>query len=170
MPTTPRIGGEGQLEELRQAWELPPNPPAQQPSQQQATRSKKEQKGREKGRTEKQTKHIPSTLLISEAPKPVRVRLCLGREMPAGPTDPWMSTIGAPTDGRRSLVGILSDAMLSASIGFVWRACSWHEFSRGIWKTGERETERADKVEKLALVCFGPVWGGSDPTMSSAQL
>lgn len=51
---------------------------------------------------------IPSTPLISPAPKPVKVRLCLGREMPAGPTDPWMSTMGALVDGRRSRVGIRS--------------------------------------------------------------
>lgn len=31
--------------------------------------------------------------------------------MPSGTTEPWMSTIGAPTDGRRSLWGIRSVAM-----------------------------------------------------------
>lgn len=56
----------------------------------------------------------PSTLLISPAPKPVKVRLCLGREMPAGPTEPWMSTMGAPMDGRRSRVGklLVSDILV----------------------------------------------------------
>lgn len=47
----------------------------------------------------------PSTLLISPGPRPVEVLLCLGREMPAGPTAPWISTIGAPVEGRRSRVG-----------------------------------------------------------------
>jgi hypothetical protein len=32
--------------------------------------------------------NIPSTLLISPAPKPVKVRLCFGLEIPAGPTEP----------------------------------------------------------------------------------
>lgn len=49
----------------------------------------------------------PSTLLMSPAPKPVKVLLCLGLEMPAGPTDPCMSMMGAPMEGRRSLWGIL---------------------------------------------------------------
>lgn len=59
---------------------------------------------------------IPSTLLISPAPKPVNVRLCLGREMPAGPTPPVMSTMGAPVEGRLSLVGsrCCSVAMVSS--------------------------------------------------------
>ena len=48
---------------------------------------------------------IPSTVLISPAPKPVRVLLCLGRETPAGATPPWISTRGAPTDGLLSLRG-----------------------------------------------------------------
>lgn len=47
----------------------------------------------------------PSTLLISPAPKPVKVLLCFGREIPAGPTPPVMSTMGAEVEGRRSLVG-----------------------------------------------------------------
>lgn len=51
-------------------------------------------------------KCLPSTVLISPAPKPVRVLLCLGRETPAGATPPWMSTRGAPTDGLLSLRGI----------------------------------------------------------------
>jgi hypothetical protein len=45
---------------------------------------------------------VPSTLLISPAPKPVKVRLCLGLEKP-GPTGPWSSEIGALVEGRRSL-------------------------------------------------------------------
>ena len=44
---------------------------------------------------------LPSTLLISPAPKPVKVRLCLGLVKP-GPTGPWRS-MGAPVLGRRSL-------------------------------------------------------------------
>jgi hypothetical protein len=47
-------------------------------------------------------KYLPSTLLISPAPKPVKVRLCFGRAMPAGPTGPWRSEIGALVEGRRS--------------------------------------------------------------------
>lgn len=49
----------------------------------------------------------PSTVLISPAPKPVKVLLCFGLEIPAGLTEPCMSTIGALVEGRRSLVGIL---------------------------------------------------------------
>lgn len=65
--------------------------------------------------------HSPSTLLISLAPKPVCVRLCLGREMPAGPTAPWMSTIGAPMEGRRSRVGSCSGVFDIAMV------------KRGVW-------------------------------------
>lgn len=46
--------------------------------------------------------NTPSTLLISWGVNPVRVRLCLGRETPAGRTLPWMSTMGAPIEGLRS--------------------------------------------------------------------
>jgi hypothetical protein len=45
---------------------------------------------------------LASTVLISCAPKPVAVRLCLGREMPEGPTGPLRSTMGADVLGRRS--------------------------------------------------------------------
>lgn len=47
---------------------------------------------------------LASTLLISEGPKPVKVRLCLGRLKP-GPTGPWRSAMGAPTEGLRSRRG-----------------------------------------------------------------
>ena len=47
---------------------------------------------------------LASTLLISAAPKPVAVRLCLGREMPSGPTGPWMSETGADVDGLLSRI------------------------------------------------------------------
>lgn len=50
----------------------------------------------------------PSTLLISPAPKPVKVRLCLGLEKP-GPTGPLRSVIGAPVDGRRCLGSVELD-------------------------------------------------------------
>lgn len=62
-------------------------------------------------------KDIPSTLLISPGPRPVMVRLCLGRDMPAGPTDPWISTRGAPVEGRRCRNGMrnCSDAMVAES-------------------------------------------------------
>ena len=43
-------------------------------------------------------------LLISEGPKPVDVRLCLGLVMPSGPTGPLRSEIGAEVEGFRSLV------------------------------------------------------------------
>jgi hypothetical protein len=45
---------------------------------------------------------LASTVLISCAPNPVAVRLCLGREMPDGPTGPLRSTMGADVLGRRS--------------------------------------------------------------------
>ena len=41
---------------------------------------------------------LASTFLISAAPKPVAVRLCLGREIPSGPTGPWISVIGVEVD------------------------------------------------------------------------
>lgn len=44
---------------------------------------------------------LASTLLISDGPKPVKVRLCLGRLNP-GPTGPCKSEMGAPTEGLRS--------------------------------------------------------------------
>lgn len=47
---------------------------------------------------------LASTFLISAAPKPVAVRLCLGREIPSGPTGPWRSVIGAFVDGLLSRV------------------------------------------------------------------
>lgn len=47
----------------------------------------------------------PSTLLISPAPKPVKVLLCFGRVKPGGPTGPLRSEIGAPVLGRRSRGG-----------------------------------------------------------------
>lgn len=61
--------------------------------------------------------NLPSKLLISLGPKPVAVRVCFGREMPAGPTAPWISTIGADVEGRLSRVGrrCCSDAI--ASVG-----------------------------------------------------
>jgi hypothetical protein len=46
--------------------------------------------------------YSPSTFLISPAPKPVKVRLCLGLEKP-GPTGPCRSEMGALVEGRRSL-------------------------------------------------------------------
>ena len=49
---------------------------------------------------------LASTLLISAAPKPVAVRLCLGREMPSGPTGPWRSVMGADEDGLLSRVRV----------------------------------------------------------------
>lgn len=52
---------------------------------------------------------LASTFLISAAPKPVAVRLCLGREIPSGPTGPWRSEMGADVDGflSRVLVAIV---------------------------------------------------------------
>jgi hypothetical protein len=56
---------------------------------------------------------LASTLLISDGPKPVKVRLCLGRLNP-GPTGPWRSAMGAPTEGLRSRRGSVGsdDAMV----------------------------------------------------------
>lgn len=50
---------------------------------------------------------LASTLLISAAPKPVAVRLCLGREIPSGPTGPWMSVMGALVEGFLSRVWVV---------------------------------------------------------------
>jgi hypothetical protein len=52
---------------------------------------------------------LPSTLLISPAPNPVKVRLCLGLVKP-GPTGPCRS-IGAPVLGRRSLGAVEFDIL-----------------------------------------------------------
>ena len=46
---------------------------------------------------------LASTLLISLAAKPVKVRLCFGL-VKLGPTGPCSSVIGAPVEGFRSLV------------------------------------------------------------------
>jgi hypothetical protein len=45
---------------------------------------------------------LASTLLMSAAPKPVAVRLCLGRLKP-GPTGPTNVEVGAPIESFRSL-------------------------------------------------------------------
>lgn len=56
---------------------------------------------------------LASTLLISDGPNPVTVRLCLGRDMPAGPMGPWKSVMGAEELGFRSRgVDLSADAML----------------------------------------------------------
>ena len=49
---------------------------------------------------------LASTFLISAAPKPVAVRLCLGREIPSGPMGPWISVMGALADGFLSRVWV----------------------------------------------------------------
>lgn len=49
---------------------------------------------------------LASTLVISAAPKPVAVRLCLGREIPSGPTGPWRSEMGADVEGFLSRVWV----------------------------------------------------------------
>lgn len=49
--------------------------------------------------------------MISPAPNPVKVRLCLGLEKP-GPTGPFRSVIGALVDGRRSLGGASDMSLL----------------------------------------------------------
>jgi hypothetical protein len=54
---------------------------------------------------------LASTLLISVGPKPVKVRLCLGRLNP-GPTGPWRSAIGAPTEGFRSRRGSVTGTVV----------------------------------------------------------
>lgn len=58
--------------------------------------------------------YIPSTLLISPAPKPVKVRLCLGLEKP-GPTGPCRSEIGALVEGRRSRGVVVLDIVIQLS-------------------------------------------------------
>jgi hypothetical protein len=51
---------------------------------------------------------LASTFLISEATRPVAVRLCLGRLNP-GPTGPWRSAMGTPTEGLRSRLSGMVD-------------------------------------------------------------
>ena len=58
---------------------------------------------------------LASTFLISVAPKPVAVRLCLGREIPSGPTGPWRSVMGVVVDNVLSRV-------LVAMVLFICRA------------------------------------------------
>lgn len=58
---------------------------------------------------------LASTLLMSLGPKPVTVRLCLGREK-LGPTGPWRSEMGALVEGLRSRGEGAVDAILSTSI------------------------------------------------------
>ena len=48
---------------------------------------------------------LDSTLLISEGPKPVAVRLCLGL-VNSGPTGPLSSEMGALVEGRLSRVEV----------------------------------------------------------------
>jgi hypothetical protein len=50
---------------------------------------------------------LASTVLMSCAPNPVAVRLCLGRVMPDGPTGPLRSAMGADVLGRRSWPDVL---------------------------------------------------------------
>ena len=57
---------------------------------------------------------LASKVLISAAPKPVAVRLCLGRETPSGPTGPWRSVMGVEVDNVLSRVWV-------AMVLFVWR-------------------------------------------------
>jgi hypothetical protein len=66
---------------------------------------------------------LASTLLISPAPKPVKVRLCFGRVKP-GPTGPCIirDEIGAPIEGFRSR-GALCVAASAILQGF----CSGNE-------------------------------------------
>lgn len=52
---------------------------------------------------------LASTFLISEATRPVAVRLCLGRLNP-GPTGPWRSAMGTPTEGLRSRLSGMVDS------------------------------------------------------------
>lgn len=62
----------------------------------------------------KRSSVLPSTLLISPAPKPVKVLLCLGRLIPAGPIGPWRWETGALVEGRRSRGMAGFDMMLFA--------------------------------------------------------
>jgi hypothetical protein len=57
---------------------------------------------------------LASTALISNGPNPVKVRLCLGRLKP-GPTGPWRSDMGTPTEGRRSRDKGLEDMVVDDS-------------------------------------------------------
>jgi hypothetical protein len=59
---------------------------------------------------------LASTLLISCGPKPVTVRLCLGRVIPAGPTGPLKSVMGADELGLRSRAGRSVFAVVEAML------------------------------------------------------
>lgn len=61
---------------------------------------------------------LASTLLISLAPKPVAVLLCLGL-VKLGPTGPARSASGELMDGRRSRAGAGVVAILSMSMGAI---------------------------------------------------
>ena len=63
---------------------------------------------------------LDSTALISPAPKPVAVRLCLGRVKP-GPTGPCNVEIGALVEGFRSLG---AEAVAAAMVRF---GQEWYE-------------------------------------------
>ena len=83
---------------------------------------------------------LASTLLISAAPKPVAVRLCLGREMPSGPTGPWRSEMGADVESLLSWV-------LVAMIAGERR--NWWEESGIIVRNNERKWS-GESVEVLS--------------------
>lgn len=59
---------------------------------------------------------LASMLLISAGPKPVTVLLCLGLVIPAGPTGPLKSEMGADVLGLRSRGGASAAAVLEAML------------------------------------------------------
>ena len=64
---------------------------------------------------------LASTLLISDAPNPVTVRLCLGL-MNSGPTGPFKSEMGALVEGLRSRV-LVAIVALGRYLDEKWMEC-----------------------------------------------
>ena len=59
---------------------------------------------------------LDSTLLISEGPKPVAVRLCFGL-VNSGPTGPWSSEMGAFVEGLLSRVEV--EVAMDSKVAYV---------------------------------------------------
>ena len=117
-----------------------------------------------------------STLLISCAPKPVKVRLCLGLLKP-GPMGPTRGSLGgAPTDGLRSRAGaaLVAVAIVDGSHGDVkfqvWssfdeiESCSTSPISTLATRTRSHRTVPL----RDALALFSPAFNCSSRAESSS--
>ena len=89
-----------------------------------------------------------STALISPAPKPVTVLLCLGRVKFAGPTGPFRSARGALVEGRRSRGEGAEVAILRMSIAEKGELLSEWRCRTGeggvedeLWRRGEKRVK-----------------------------